>query len=381
MKTRYTIPIVVALAIVGGLQAWSTVDCLNDEGTPGFFTCTTSFIDCAADFLPKDGRCYPVEDVLSENQVCAYYFDKSMKAWIDFAEEQQSDGATWEPPSQSHIVFESPQFHKWRYLECDKTVLNWAYISENQEWIWNSGINWQFHSQGGDYRFTTLEVDSQNKVDLTHPDIPRDSEHRVDYHDLVVMVSKHYFSKLLGQQHIEHDEDDIFLMVGPWFAMYTEYSNACGYVLTADEQVLWLESEIDYDTLTKAEIMEENPMPCKPNHTSCFCEAQIHMTKKTLDELTYFTSEEESKYAEILLDYIQNDPSMVNIKPEFLLGKYNLEYEDSNAVAYCGERPGDNRNDFFEGAFVNDVVKDYSLERELSPLCAISNDAEWHERK
>ena len=280
------------------------------------------------------------------------------------------------------VIFASIPSDVWRDQRTDFAGV--APPDEMQEKIdcLSKGGTWDYTSCNyPEAKLFPITLDENNKVNLFHPGIPRDYELRVDYHELIKIVSKPHFSKLLAEQGIEHNPDDIFLMIGPWMAMYTEYSNACGYVLAADEQVYWLESYLDYDTLTQADISEENPMPCEPNHSSCFCDAQTHMMQKTIKELSYFTPQEEQKYAQILLDYIQNDPSMVNIKPEFLLGKYNLEYEDPNAVAYCGERPGDNRNDFFQGAFVNGIVKDYSLERELSPLCAISDDAEWHEAK
>jgi hypothetical protein len=105
----------------------------------------------------------------------------------------------------------------------------------------------------------------------------------------------------------------------------------------------------------------------------------MELTTLTLEELSYFSPEEEEKFAEILLDYIKNDPSTINIEPKFRIGKFNLNFTDPDAVGYCGERPGDNRNDFFSGAIVNGVVKDYGLDRELSPLCAISEPAKWWE--
>ena len=90
---------------------------------------------------------------------------------------------------------------------------------------------------------------------------------------------------------------------------------------------------------------------------------------------------EEEKYATILLDYIKNNAAMKNIEPKFRIGKLNLNFTNPDAIGFCGERPGDSRNKFFEGAIVNGYVKDYSLEKEIPLLCALNDDAKWWERK
>ena len=95
--------------------------------------------------------------------------------------------------------------------------------------------------------------------------------------------------------------------------------------------------------------------------------------------MSYFTLQEEEKYAEILIDYLGKEN--INRTPKFQIGKFNLNYTDSFAVGYCGELWGTNTFDFFEGAFVKNVIKDYSIDKELSPLCAISEDVKWWERK
>jgi len=126
-------------------------------------------------------------------------------------------------------------------------------------------------------------------------------------------------------------------------------------------------------------VYSENPHQCKVNTTSCFCNAQMKLTTLTLGELSYFTIQEEEKYATILLKYIQNNAGMKNIEPKFRIGKFNLNFTNTDAIGYCGERPGDSNLDFFSGAIVNDYVKDYGLEKELSPLCAMPDGTKWWE--
>ena len=182
--------------------------------------------------------------------------------------------------------------------------------------------------------------------------------------------------KLLTLNQINYNPDTLVVTGGPAF----EGDPGCGAVIDTDLQTRWFAID-SISEPKKITIYSENPHSCKVNTTSCFCNAQTELTYLTLDELSYFTPEEEEKYATILLKYIKNNAGMKNIEPKFKIGKLNLNFTDPDAIGYCGERPGDNRNDFFSGAIVNNYVKDYGLDRELPLLCAISDDAKWWENE
>ena len=197
--------------------------------------------------------------------------------------------------------------------------------------------------------------------------------------DLTSEVQEFVFSsdveKLLILKQIEYS-DKLVVTGGPAF----EGDPGCGAVIDVDNITHWFE----IDSISNPQnmiVLPENPHPCKVNTTSCFCNAQIELTALTIDELSYFSAQEEEQYAMILLDYIKNNAGMKNIEPKFRIGKLNLNFTDPDAVGYCGERPGDNRNDFFSGAIVDGYVKDYGLNRELPLLCALNDDAKWWERK
>lgn len=180
-------------------------------------------------------------------------------------------------------------------------------------------------------------------------------------------------SKLLTLNHIEHIQDNLIVSSGP----VTGGDPRCGVVVDSNSAIHWF----TVDSISKPQkmiIFPENPHQCQVNTTSCFCNAQMVLTAMTLDDLSYFTPEEEKKFANILIDYLGKEN--INRTPKFLIGKFNLNYTDPLAVGYCGELWGDNTYDYFEGAIVNDQVKDYGLEGELSPLCAINKDAEWWEK-
>ena len=182
--------------------------------------------------------------------------------------------------------------------------------------------------------------------------------------------------RLLTQKNIDYRQDRLVITGGPTF----EGDPGCGAVVDVNDMTHWFEIDSISNPQTMT-VLPENPHPCKVNTTSCFCNAQTELTFLTLNELSYFSPEEEKKYAAILLKYIQNNAGMKNIEPKFKIGKLNLNFTDPDAIGYCGERPGDNRNDFFSGAIVEGYVKDYGLDRELPLLCAIPDDAKWWENE
>nr|MCH9657249.1 hypothetical protein [archaeon] len=182
--------------------------------------------------------------------------------------------------------------------------------------------------------------------------------------------------KLLTLNHVNYNPDTLVVTGGPAFSG----DPVCGAVIDTDLQTRWFKID-SISEPKKMTMYSENPHPCKVNTTSCFCNAQTELTFLTLDELSYFTPEEEEMYATVLLKYIQNNAGMKNIEPKFKIGKLNLNFTDADAIGYCGERPENNRNDFFSGAIVNGYVKDYGLDSELPLLCAIPDNTKWWENE
>ncbi len=122
-------------------------------------------------------------------------------------------------------------------------------------------------------------------------------------------------------------------------------------------------------------LYDENPNQCVVNTGSCFCNAQIKLSALTLDELDYFTPQQQEKYANILIDYLYEEN--INRTPKFMIGKHNVNYTDPSAVGYCGKIWGTATYDYFSGAIVNGTVKDYGIDKELPLLCAITDDARY----
>ena len=150
----------------------------------------------------------------------------------------------------------------------------------------------------------------------------------------------------------------------------------CGAVIDLNATTHWFGID-SISNPQKMTLFSENPNPCRVNTGSCFCNAQMELTALTLDELSYFSSEEEELVANTLIDYLVKEN--INRTPKFMVGKFNINYTDPSAIGYCGELWGYNTIDYFDGAIVNDQVEDYGLAKELSPLCAIAEDAKWWE--
>jgi len=150
----------------------------------------------------------------------------------------------------------------------------------------------------------------------------------------------------------------------------------CGIAVDDSEKLHWFAVD-SLSNPSRMTVFQENPQPCKVNTSSCFCDAYVELVAPTT-ELTYFTSEEEQKYAGILIDYLSEEN--INRTPKFLIGKLNINYTDF-AIGYCGQIWGKNTYGFFSGGIINDTVMDYGIYKELPLLCAISDDAKWQERR
>lgn len=78
---------------------------------------------------------------LTHEQKCADLFDKGMNAWNVHVIDRQQNGINWKPPSNDIIFFQYDIFSDWRKQKCPDTVNDWAYLSENEDFIRND-VNW-----------------------------------------------------------------------------------------------------------------------------------------------------------------------------------------------------------------------------------------------
>lgn len=168
------------------------------------------------------------------------------------------------------------------------------------------------------------------------------------------------------------------LLRGPQLAIYQESSYQCGYVIDDDKQIHWLEGKIDKSKIYDVQVFEENLIPCEPNHSSCWCTAQTLAAEQLLDfEKTTLEHAEEDLVVDYIYDYLKDNTNLNFYK--YKAGKYHMDYEDENVISFCGIFGQDSPRDYFSG-YVNRVTgeKDFGMDRMLSPLCVISQNAKWH---
>lgn len=74
------------------------------------------------------------------HQHCAQLFDSNLEAW-------SPPGPNYNPPTLAHIILGSTEFQEFRASDCRLSIFDWAYLSENQEFIWNSNMQWPEFTQ------------------------------------------------------------------------------------------------------------------------------------------------------------------------------------------------------------------------------------------
>ncbi|MEX0862288.1 hypothetical protein [Nitrosopumilus sp.] len=113
--------------------------------------------------------------------------------------------------------------------------------------------------------------------------VPFDYEGKIDYDVLIKKLLPPLFQEKLHEIGVDVETSHMVLLRGAQISMYQEQSYQCGYVIDDDKQVYWLEGRIDKSRIYDVDVFTENPMPCKPNHGSCFCDAQTLAEEQLLD--------------------------------------------------------------------------------------------------
>lgn len=203
--------------------------------------------------------------------------------------------------------------------------------------------------------------------------VPFDYEGRIDYDGLIMKLMPEIFQEHLRKQGVEVERQNIELLHGPQYAMYQESSSVCGYVVDDDKTIYWLEGFLN-QTSTEHQIYKQNPMPCKINQGSCWCTADTLVAEQLIENKTYLTAQQEQTVADLIIQDQKDNPNMNHY--QFKAGYYNYDYGVDGIIPFCGELLGKSRNPYFEGVVgQSQTLEDFSLEKNLSPLCAIKQNA------
>ena len=197
--------------------------------------------------------------------------------------------------------------------------------------------------------------------------------------------------RLLIQNQIDYVPGKIAVTGGPAF----KGDPGCGAAIDVNSETHWFE----IDSLSEPRNMKvysENPMPCKINHTSCFCNAQMELAALTLDELSYLTQDQEEQVGKRVQKYFETMPHQISMT-KFIVGKYNFDMGEKY-IGICGALVTDNtdfvpknttsnniaRNEmsihgYFSGHMDGPNLWDFSLSVDNEKLCAILDSAEIFE--
>ena len=208
--------------------------------------------------------------------------------------------------------------------------------------------------------------------------VPFDYEGRIDYDVLIKKLLPTIFQNKLTDMGVYVETPHMVLLRGLQLAIYEESSYQCGYVVDDDSQVYWLEGRINKSKIHDVQVFTENPMPCKPNIGSCWCEAQTLAEEQLLSfEKTPLSPTEEQAVVNYIHGHLKDNPNLNSYK--YKVGKYHIDYGDENIVPFCGMFEERNVFQFFKGS-VNMATDedDFGLEDMPSPLCVIADDAKWN---
>ena len=220
-------------------------------------------------------------------------------------------------------------------------------------------------------------VDEHNKIDLFDIPLPIDEKHdRVDYGELGYLVVEHDLKSKLAREKIEYSEGKYVFQTGVTLTSYPPHSSYCGFVESNKGDVYWYEGGFHRDTLTSSGLLEDNPHSCLPNSYSCTCSIVQQHAIENVGELLYFDKAEEEFAGKALQEYLA-ETKVSNVPNQFVVGKYNFDY-DGEMVSFCGKFVESNPRNTFEGAIQESKVTSFSM-RPPMELCAISNDATVYE--
>ena len=216
-------------------------------------------------------------------------------------------------------------------------------------------------------------VDEYNKIDLFSIPLPINEKHnRVDYGKLGHLVVEHDLKSKLAKEKIEYSEGKYIFQEGFTLTSYPPHSGYCAFIESDDEEDYWYEGGFSRDTLTASELYGDNPHQCKYNEHSCTCNIVQQQAIENVGILSYFDTIEEEFVGKSLQEYLA-ETKVSNVSNQFVVGKYNFDYDD-DVISFCGKFVESNPRNTFEGAIKESKVIGFGM-RPPMELCVINNDA------
>lgn len=205
----------------------------------------------------------------------------------------------------------------------------------------------------------------------------------IDYDLLIAKIMPEIFEKMLRDQGVNIEQQNIVLNRGPQISMYQELSYNCGYVVDySDNQVYWLEAAINSKEIEYTKISAETPTPDVPpgveefNLGWCFGPLKQEVATIFLQGKSYLTENEEAVASSAIKHELRGNHNLN--EQEFTIGQFNFDYGE-DVLSFCGKFEKEKRGSkYFIGSLKNGILGSFGLEGSMSPLCAIRDDAEIH---
>ena len=282
-------------------------------------------------------------------------------------------------------------------LNCDYENLDTSFngIKQGDEiivslYMEGRGQNYTIHldadrvyAMDGDYineiKVTTEErtinyaVNDHGKIDLFSIPLPINEKYDfVDYGDLGYLVAEYDLKSQLTKRNIVYSDENYTFREGLTLSSYPPHSGYCALVHSEDGEDYWYEGGFHRDTLSTSKLYDENPNSCLPNSYSCTCEIIKDNAVSNVASLSYFDKSQEKSVAMMLQNYLKYT-KVSNIPNQFVVGKYNFDY-DGDYLSFCGKFVNPDTNNTFEGAIKDSKITSFSM-RPPMELCAINDDA------
>jgi len=216
-------------------------------------------------------------------------------------------------------------------------------------------------------------VDENKKIDLFSIPLPiNEKYHRVDYGELGHLVVEQDLKSKLAKEKIKYSEGKYIFQDGFTLTSYPPHSGYCAFIESDDGEDYWYEGGFSRDTLTRSELYDDNPNSCKQNEGSCTCFIVKEQAIANVSTLSYFDKIEEEFVGKALKEYL-TETKVSNVSNQFVVGKFNFDYDD-DGISFCGKFVESDIRNTFEGTLKDSKVTSFGM-RPPMELCAINNDS------
>jgi hypothetical protein len=206
---------------------------------------------------------------------------------------------------------------------------------------------------------------------------------KINYDSLIAKIMPEIFEKKFHDMGINVSKEDIVLERGFSILIYEPHSYNCGFAVNHDKtKAYWLEAAINSTHIQYADIYEEIPRddPLMSFYGDCFALIETKAAEIFLEEKSFFTEYDEKRAAASVKHYLRGNDNLN--KYQITVGKFNYDFGNTGNLSICGEFIDRNIGSKYYLAVLDTAgTLHFSLEKSLSPLCAINDNSTLHDIK